>query len=60
MTGPSLESEILDLILQTGRDTEVIHDGRVDALMLRSFRAQAESIAPYGTYVRHLGLDPAL
>lgn len=28
-------------------------------LLLRSFRAQVESIAPYGTFVRHLGVDPA-
>jgi hypothetical protein len=59
VTGPSLESDILELILETGRDTEVIQGGRVEDLMVRSFRAQVESIAPYGAYVRHLGLDPA-
>ena len=32
---------------------------RTDELLLRSFRGQAESIPPYGAYVRHLGVDPA-
>lgn len=31
---------------------------RIEELMLRSFRAQVETIAPYGAFVRHLGVDP--
>jgi hypothetical protein len=32
---------------------------RTEELMIRSFRAQVESIPPYGAFVRHLGVDPA-
>jgi hypothetical protein len=58
VTRVSLESDILELIFNTGRDTEAVPGGRVEELMLRSFRAQVGAIPPYGAYVRHLGLDP--
>lgn len=32
---------------------------RADELLLHAFRAQVDSIPPYGAYVRHLGLDPS-
>jgi hypothetical protein len=58
VTRASLEVDILELILNTGRDTEAVQDARVEELMLRSFRAQVGAIPPYGAYVRHLGIDP--
>lgn len=36
-------------------DAQFRHTGE---LFLRSFRAQVETIAPYGAFVRHLGVDP--